>query len=592
MRAMWTPEELRALRPPERISVSEWADRNRVLTSEYSELAGPWRTDRTPYLREPMDMFKARSVTKITLAFATQLGKTECEYNMVGYAIDQDQGSMLFVLPTDMLAKDVSKGRFRSFIRTCKPVRDKFDYERSEIQRLYFLGMELAFVGANSPSQLASRPVRYVFYDEADKFPLRAGNDADPFKLAAERTKTYYRRKEVEVSSPTIEEGHIWQSFVNADIKKKYFVPCPHCNEMFVMRLKHIKWPEELNEYEPSVRLKEVTERAWLECPNCRGRILDKHKHMMLLAGVWRPVEYDKDVDDWLPTVPLITRPRHIAYNISTIYSPWKRFGDVAKEFLESKDKPEKLMNFVNGWLGEPWVNQSARMRSDIVMQRQQNYERGVVPKEARMLTAAVDVQKDHFWWSVRAWGENMTSWLVDYGGGPGICETWTQIEEMLDREFKQEETGETYRVYFALIDSGYRTEEVYEFCAEHPGLTAPSKGLDETSSKGIPYRVGTIDKMKYTDLKLILLDTEFYKDMIYGRLNRETGARGSFNVFSGLPRQYADQLCSEHKVTEYDRKGRAKQFYKPIMDGIDNHMLDCEVGNFAAAEIAGVRTL
>lgn len=574
------------------MSVSEWADRNRVLTSEYSELAGPWRTGRTPYLREPMDMFKARGVTKITLVFATQLGKTECEYNMLGYAIDQDQGSMLFVLPTDMLAKDVSKGRFRSFIQTCRPVREKFNDERSEIQRFYFLGMELSFIGANSPSQLASRPVRYVFFDEADKFPLRSGNDADPFKLAAERTKTYHRRKEVEVSSPTIEEGHIWQSFISADVKKRYFVPCPRCGEMFVMRLKHIKWPEELNGCDPTVRLKEVTERAWLECPHCRGRILDQDKQAMLLAGEWRPVEYDKAAGDWLPAVPLVKKPRHVAYNISTIYSPWKRFGDVAKEFLECKEKPEKLMNFVNGWLGEPWVNQAARMRSDIVMQRQQDYDRGTVPAGAQMLTAAVDVQKDHFWWSVRAWGEGMTSWLVDYGGGPGICESWAQIEEVLDREYVQLGTGERYRVFFALIDSGYRTEEVYQFCIEHPGLTAPSKGLDDTSSRGIPYRRQQVDKTGYIDLKRYDLDTEFYKDMIFGRLNRETGARGSFNVFAGVPRQYADQVCSEHKVTEYDRKGRAKQRYKPVISGIDNHLLDCEVGNFAAAEIAGARSM
>ncbi len=580
------------LRPPEKISVSEWADNNRVLTKDYSDLAGPWRTNRTPYLREPMDMFKARGVTKITLVFATQLGKTECEYNMVGYAVDQDQGSMLFVLPTDGLAKDIGKGRFRSFIRSCRPLRNAIDGERSEIQRLYFPGMEIAFVGANSPSQLGYRPVRYVFYDEADKFPPRAGNDADPFKLAAERMKTYHRRKEVEVSSPTYDEGHIWQSWIQADVRKRYFVPCPHCGEMFVMKMKQIKWPEELNELPPTLRWQEVAEKSWLECPNCRQCVTDQHKQMMLQAGEWRPVEYDKDADDWLPCVPRTDRPHHVAYNISTIYSPWKRFGDVAKEFLESKDKPEKLMNFVNGWLGEPWINQAARMRSDIVMERMQNYERGTVPKEALMLTAAVDVQKDHFWWSVRAWGEHMTSWLVDYGGGPGICETWIEIEDVLEREYQQEETGESFRIYFALIDAGYRTEEVYAFCLEHPGLTAPSKGLDETSSKGIPYRMGTIDKMKYTSLRLMLLDTEYYKDFVYGRLNREAGSRGSFNVFANCPRQYADQLCSEHKVTEYDRKGRAKQFYKPVISGIDNHMLDCEVGNFAAAEIAGARTL
>ena len=572
--------------------MSEWADHNRVLTSEYSELSGPWRTDRTPYLREPMDSFRSAGVIKISLAFATQLGKTECEYNMIGYAVDQDQGSMLYVLPTDTLAKDICKGRFRSFIRNCAALREKFDFERSEIQRLYFPGMEIAFVGANSPSQLASRPVRYVFYDEADKFPLRAGDDADPFKLAAERTKTYYRRKEVEVSSPTYDSGHIWRSWLEADVRKRYFVPCPHCNELFVMRMKDIKWPEEMNALAPSIRLKRVSEEAWCECPHCRRAIFDKHKHMMLRAGSWQPVEYDKNLEDWVMSPQKIARPRHVAYNLSTIYSPWKRFGDVAKEFLESKDKPEKLMNFVNGWLGEPWVNQAARMRSDVVLEHQLEYERGTVPEGVLMLTAAVDVQKDHFWWSVYGWGDGMTSWLVDFGGGPGICETWIDIENVLEREYRQADTGETFRVFFSLIDSGFRTEEVYEFCLEHPGLTCPSKGLDETSAKGIPYRIGVIDKMRYTELKLFLLDTEFYKDFVYGRLARAPGERGSFSVFAGCPRQFADQLCSEHKVTEYDRKGRAKGLYKTIMSGIDNHLLDCAVGNFAAAEIAGVRTL
>lgn len=539
-----------------------------------------------------MDIFKSRTVTRVTLAFATQLGKTECEYNMLGYAVAEDQGSALFVLPTDMLAKDICKGRFKTFIQATPALRARYNAERSEIQRLYFTGMEIAFVGANSPSQLASRPVRYVFYDECDKFPLRAGSDADPFKLAGERTKSYYRRKEVEVSSPTTDEGHIWRAFREADIRKRYYVPCPRCGAFFVMLFKNIRWPEELNALPREERLKEVAGRAWLECPECRARLTDADKMRMLRAGEWRAVEYDSGADEWVQAKSVIDRPAHIAYNISTIYSPWKRFGDVAKEFLECKDAPERLMNFVNGWLGEPWINQAARARSEIVAQREQTYERGTVPREALMLTAAVDVQKDHFWWSVRAWGEGMTSWLVDYGGGPGICETWSQIEDILDREYHMYGGGEAFRVYFALIDSGYRTEEVYDFCAEHPGLTAPSKGLDAMSSRGIPYRVGTIDKMKYTGLKLMLIDTEFYKDMIYGRLGRETGARGSFNVFSDTPRQYAEQLCSEHKVTEYDRKGRAKTYYKPLMEGIDNHLLDCEVYNFAAAEIAGARTL
>jgi len=539
-----------------------------------------------------MDTFRSRGVTSITLAFATQLGKTECEYNMIGFAIDQDQGPTLYALPTDILSKDIGKGRFRSFINNCAALYDRLIVDRAEVQRLFFVGMELALVGGNSPSQLSSRPVKYVFFDEADKFPLRAGNDAEPFELASERTKTFHNRKEIKVSSPTYDDGHIWQAWKTADVRKRYFVPCPHCGQYQVLLLPNIKWPQELNALSSAERLKRVTDESWYECPHCHNKIYDSDKRGILARGKWQAVEYDKDSEGWVLARQTIKRPRSVAFNISTIYSPWKRFGDVAAKFLESKDKPEKLMNFVNGWLGEPWIFQSARLRSEIVLKKQMEYERGEVPEGALMLTAFVDVQKDHFWWSVRAWGEGLSSWLIDYGGGPGICETWTEIEDLLDRDFIRADTGEQFKIFFMLVDSGYRTSDVYDFCLDHPGITAPSKGLDEQNARGIPYRIGTIDKMKYTDLKLFLLDTSFYKDFIFGRLNKEAGARGSWNVFKDCPRQYADQVCSEHKVREFDRKGRSTEFYKPITEGIANHMLDCEVGCAAAAEIAGVRTM
>lgn len=545
-----------------------------------------------PYLREPMDAFKLRHVTKITLCFATQVGKTEVEFNMLGYAIDQDPGPGIVSYPTDILAKDIGKGRLRSSIDNCPPLRAKLNMEKTESQRLYFVGVEIAIVGGNSPSQLASRPARYVFFDESDKFPLKAGNDADPFELAGERTKTFHNRKEVMVSSPTYETGHIWQSWLAADARYRYFVPCPHCGGYQVMLFSGIRWPEELNRLPVAERLKRVIDEAWYQCEFCAAKIYDIDKRRMLALGQWWQVEYNTNTERWQESKSIVKQPRHIAFNISTIYSPWKRFGDVAVKFLETKDRPEKLQSFVNGWLGEPWVFQSARLRSDVVMEKQLEYERDTVPQGSLILTAFVDVQKDHFWWAIRAWGEGMTSWLVDYGGGPGICETWTDIEDVLNREFQQPETGQSYRVFFALIDSGYRTSEVYDFCVEHPGLTAPSKGLDETSARGIPYRVGKIDKLGYTDLKLYLLDTEFYKDFLFGRLNKPAGERGSWNIFKDCPRGYADQVCSEHKVKEFNRKGVSTERYKTIQEGMDNHLLDCEVGNIAAAEIAGIRSM
>lgn len=539
-----------------------------------------------------MDVFKLHHVNKVTLCFATQTGKTEAMLNMMGYAIDQDAAPGIVVYPTDSLAKDIGKGRLRSFVDYCPPLLEKLISDRTEAQRLFFIGVEFAIVGANSPSQLASRPARYVFFDESDKFPLKAGNDADPFELAGERTKTFHNRKEVMVSSPTYETGHIWQSWLVADARYRYFVPCPHCGGYQVMLLSGIRWPEELNALPPAERLKRVTDEAWYQCEFCHSKIYDMDKRRMLALGQWRQVEYNSGAERWQESETIVRLPHHMAFNISTIYSPWKRFGDVAVKFLETKNRPEKLQSFINGWLGEPWVFQSARLRSDTVMEKQLEYERGSVPRNSLILTAFVDVQKDHFWWAVRAWGEGMTSWLVDYGGGPGICETWADVEDMLNREFQQPETGESYRVFFTLIDSGYRTGEVYDFCTEHPGLTAPSKGLDETSARGIPYRVGKIDKIGYTDLRLYLLDTEFYKDFLFGRLNKQPGERGSWNIFKDCPRGYADQVCSEHKVKEFNRKGVSTERYKKIQEGIDNHLLDCEVGNIAAAEIAGIRSM
>ena len=48
------------MRPPADITVSQWADAQRILSGKASSEPGPWRTDRTPYLRQIMDDLSAR----------------------------------------------------------------------------------------------------------------------------------------------------------------------------------------------------------------------------------------------------------------------------------------------------------------------------------------------------------------------------------------------------------------------------------------------------------------------------------------------------------------------------------------------------
>ncbi|MBO5492806.1 MAG: phage terminase large subunit family protein, partial [Pyramidobacter sp.] len=276
---IWTRDELRAFRPPKKLDVSEWADRTRVLDGASSSMPGPWRTARTPYLREIMDSFRDRRLKKIVLCFGTQLGKSETILNLIGYVVDQDPGPALLVYPTDQLARSISKNRIAPMLISSPALLEKWNIDQSENLELQFQGMYLALVGANSPSKLASRPIRYLFYDEIDKFPERSGADANPIDLAAERTKNFANSKQVMASSPTLNSGPIWQNFLAAQVRKKYFVPCPQCGAPLTLEHRGIKWPEEFNSLPPEEREKRVLTEAWYQCPYCGAHIDDMQKY-------------------------------------------------------------------------------------------------------------------------------------------------------------------------------------------------------------------------------------------------------------------------------------------------------------------------
>ena len=559
-------DALRVLKPPENLTVSEWADKYRILSPKDSASPGRWHTSRTPYLKAPMNAFNDLHIRDITFVAGTQLGKTVMEQNMIAYAIDQEPGPMLIVYPTDKLAEFTSQNRLRPMIALSEPLRKKYDEEHSQRLELQFDDMYIALVGANSASGLSSRPVQYVFFDEIDKFPRWTGQEADPLKLAEERTKTFYNKKIVKVSSPTLKDGNIWRGWENAEAQYEYFVPCPFCGEFQTFQMKNLRW-------EGAKTPEEARRAAAYHCESCGEIIEDRRKMAMLRNGEWRIVN----------DAP--KKPRRVAFHLSSFYSPWLTFGDIAEEFVSSKDTPEKLMNFINSWLAEPWVDKSSRMKSDIVMAKALPYERGTMPARAQLLTAGVDVQLDHFWYSVRAWGPHMTSWLVDNGR----AETWADVATIIDRNYA-DENGEIRNVNLACIDSGYNTDEVYQFCAEHLGVAVPTKG-SSTALKS-RYTVTVLDKAVGFGLRLFSFDPNQLKDYIAGRLAVDAGAPGSWNVYKDIEREYCDQVCAEQKVEHKDKKGRVSYVWEKIASHAQNHYLDTETNNILAAEILGVRYL
>ena len=566
----WFPEELKAFKPPERYTVSEWADNFRVLTSVSAE-PGRWRTNRTPYLKEPMDRFTDPLIEKIVLCFGAQLGKTETELNMIGYALDQTSSPTMMVYPTDTIAKFASDKRVQPMIKSVKSINDKFD-ENSKLLELDFNnGNYMVLVGANSPSSLSSRSIKYLFFDEIDKYPAFAGKEADPIKLATERTKTFVDKKIVMVSTPTVESGNIWQAFMSANERRQYYVPCPHCGVSQTLKFKQIKWPEEHNDNADMIR-----DTAYYKCEHCGERIYDKHKMQMLRSGEWRAVNKSQ------------SKIRSVSYHLSSIYSPWVTFGDVAYEFKNSKGTPATLMNFINSWLAEPWKSSKTKSTQNMEF-TQSNYPCGVVPDKAVLLIASVDVQLDHFWWEVRAYAPGVKSYLIDYGQ----ASTWEDLEEIIINREYPSEYGEARQVMKAGIDSGFRTDEVYQFCSRFPEVCIPVKGSSNHSTMAAPYTMTSLEKGVVGGLKLYVLNTDYWKDFIFARMIRPADEDGTIHLYKECPQEYSDHLRSEEKQEIRNVKtGAVTVQWKPLTSHPVNHLLDTCTYNAAVADIAGVKYL
>ena len=364
---------LEYLNPPEDMAVSEWAEQYRALSSLTSAEPGPWSNDRTPYLVGIMDEFLNPETEEIDFCKPTQCGGTEAELNMLGYIIQQDPSPVEVVYPTETMAGSVSEKRIRPMIEAAPTLYKKFDKNSSNLE-LDFDDMFIKLVWSNSPSGLASFAMKYLFLDEVDKYPGASKKEADPISLAKERTKTFRNSKVYMTSTPTIRTNHIWKAKEGADAEKHYFIPCPHCGEFIELHFDNLKWPgkdkdlvdaygedaikEKLGNFEPiddSEGLSDAdrAEFAFYVCQECGCVITDAQKQQAVKKGHWEVVRQ---------TTRFVKK---VCFWINTLYSPFVRLSEIAKEFMDSKADPEKLQNFVNSWLAEPWEDTKLKTSAD-----------------------------------------------------------------------------------------------------------------------------------------------------------------------------------------------------------------------------------
>ena len=385
--------------------------------------------------------------------------------------------------------------------------------------------------------------------------------------LARERTKTFHNSKIYITSTPTTSDGYIWKNLMSADIEKHYFVPCPHCGQYIELKFKQLKWPEK----EDGMTSSDRADQTFYVCQECGCIITDQHKDKMLRLGKWQIVR-EKN-----------TTHKKVGYWINTLYSPFVRFSQVALKYMDSKDDPDELQNFTNSWLAEPWEDTKLKTNADTVMERQTGLSELFVPEWAKLLTGGVDVQETCFYWTIRAWGDYITSQNIAHRQAT----SWAEIENIMNFAYEKENKDQLV-VALCLIDSGYDADSTYDFCANNSDWAMSVKG--SSSPMMSHFKLSKINKpdSKAFGMNLVLVDGDKYKDMIAARMKKQNG-QGAWMVYNGCDMEYAEQVTAEHKVNV--KVGtRTVQRWKLKHSHADNHYLDCEVYAFAAADIMDVR--
>ncbi len=492
---------------------------------------------------------------------SSQVGKTEIINNTIGYFTHQDPSPMLLIQPTLDMAETWSKDRLAPMIRDTDVLTELFGDPRSRdsnntLLHKKFPGGHITMAGANSPSSLASRPIRIVLLDEEDRYPHSAGTEGDPGSLAQKRTTTFWNRLLVTASTPTIEDESKIESRYQQSDQRKFYVPCPECDAFQVLSWQQIKFE------------KEKPEDAVYECEHCKAKLKESDKMWMLSHGEWRAEAAFNGI---------------AGFHISELYSPWVKWSEMVTSFLKAKRLPETLKVWINTSLGETWKEATEGIDPSGLLKRKENWGR-VAPEGVIVITAGVDVQDDRLEVEVIGWGVGQESWSLQYHvlhGDPAQSKVWEDLTNVLTQTIKTMDER-TLPVAAACVDSGgHQTQRVYEYCKgrEYQRIYA-IKGANQI---GKPL-VSKFSKNNKLRVKLFTIGTDTAKQMIYSRLKVHQPGPGYCHFPADYPEEYFKQLTSERIQTKFVN-GHPTRIWV-LTKGRRNEALDCRVYGLAALHI------
>nr|DAL11041.1 MAG TPA_asm: terminase large subunit [Caudoviricetes sp.] len=580
-----------SLRPLPNLSVSDWADKFRMLSGEASSEPGRWRTDRAPYQREIMNSFTQARIWKVIVMSAAQIGKSDIMNNVIGRYAHLAPAPIMMIQPTIDMAQDYSKSRIAPMISDTKVLRSVFREAKSRessntILSKLFPGGRLIMGGANSPAGLASRPIKILLADEVDRFPSSAGTEGDPIDLAAKRMTTFWDRRMGLFSTPTIAgESRIEDEYQEGS-QEEWQHKCPNCGEYHLLTHRQMLTEHETITDKKGQKHVTVHSVKW-RCPDCGYSFTESQMR--------------RASQKYIPQNVSALKKGVRSFFINCWASPWLTWTAIMQEWLEAKGDPEREKVVVNTRFGEPYERQGAFESTDEFLRRREIYD-SELPEGVLILTAAVDVQDNRLEYEICGWGEYEQCWGIRKGIIPGIPDTqevWDELDSILDREYSFK-NGTSLIIPRTFIDSGgHYAKEVYAYSLRR--LARQCFAIKGASTAGVPiiYKYSKAVTQRGRTIPLVIIGTDSGKQYVMDRLSinvpgpkyfhfpRDMKERDTDNAFlrnRGYDNIYFQGLIAEQRVAR-KKNGRIVWQWEKISKDKRNEPLDLRVYNLACLQ-------
>ncbi len=553
VRSLWQP-------PPD-LTVSEWAERFRVLSKETSHRPGPWRAE--VYQRGIMDEFNNPETRTIVFQKSNQIGYTEILNNIIAYVISVDPKPMMMVRPTADDARDFSRYRFSNMVRDCKELRSRIRDAKEKrgdntLRLKMFPGGSLKFVGANAGSGLRSDPLAVVVCDEIDGYPDDVDKEGDPIEIVKRRTDTFADYKFVMGSTPAKPKGlsRIEQEFQKSD-QRFFNVPCPFCKFMQPLFWRNPKIKDDFYlRFEKSKDGTVDPASVRYICAGCKKGIGEQYKQQMLDAGRWIAEHPGRPV---------------VGFFINALYSPWKEvWASMAQEFVNAQQNREKLRAFVNLRLGESFAEDGDVVSAELLAARREKYQ-SEVPAGVGALVLTVDTQDIRLEALVTGYGKDEESWLIRreiFWGDPGATTEGNVWEQLREWRLKPMTCagGRQTMVDITMIDSGgHHTDAVYDFIMPLQNSRDRAFAIKGVDRHALPIMVRE-NLIKKKAVRLFTVATFMAKERIFSRLRmqHEAGKKipaGYIHLPTWADEEFLAQITGEQKVPVQDRHMHVKKY-------------------------------